>query len=58
VVRRKRTDVPDLDERWPQLLVAARVWRASIIEGAMIATRVPTERLLDAIAAFDEKDPN
>lgn len=42
-----------IDPRWPTLLVAARVWRESLIPGTSTAVRGPTSRLLEAIESFD-----
>lgn len=47
-------DVPDLDPRWPALLAAARVWKASLIPRTSTGVAGPTNNLIEAIAAFDQ----
>ena len=48
----------ELDPKWPQLLAAARVWRASLIPKTSTGTAAPTNKLIDAIEAFDEDCPH
>ena len=50
-------DVPDMDPRWPSLLVAARVWRASLIPKTSTSTQGAARSLLEAIEALDEPEP-
>lgn len=49
------TDEP-LDQRWTQLLVAARVWRANLIPRTSSASANAANQLLRAIEAFDEDE--
>lgn len=44
----------DLDDRWTQLLDAARAWRSSLIPKTSTGLAGPTARLIEAIEAFNE----
>ena len=44
-----------LDKRWPQLLAAARAWRASIIGDTITTPRATHDALIVAIEAFDSE---
>lgn len=49
------TDEP-LDQRWTQLLVAARAWRDNLIPKTSTTSTNAANQLLRAIEAFDEDE--
>jgi hypothetical protein len=48
------TDEP-LDQRWTQLLIAARAWRANLIPKTSTTAANAANQLLRAIEAFDDE---
>jgi len=44
-----------MDPKWPRLLAAARVWRASVIPSTSTGIYGPTRGLIEAVEAFDEE---